>query len=133
MQKQQQKMHTRQFINSNTSLNLLLCSNTNVIENFSMNKFKGRTVTLGKLIIITLICALFIYLLQLVDIHSVHCVLQIIRMPQTIFRKCLHSMNSGTTKDRSYSPPAKFLCLLQDLQCFHEKSCSKNSSVTPQH
>lgn len=65
-----------------------------------MNKFKGRTVTLSKLIIIKQICALFIYLLQLVGVHSVHCVHQITRTLQTTFRKCLHSMNSGTTKDR---------------------------------
>lgn len=65
-----------------------------------MNKFKSTRLTLSKLIIIRLICALFIHLPQLVSIHLAHCAYQITRMSQTIFRKYLHSMNNETPKDK---------------------------------
>lgn len=50
------------------------CSNPNVIERLSMNKFKSTRLTLSKLIFIKLIRALFIYLPQLVSIHLAQCI-----------------------------------------------------------
>lgn len=65
-----------------------------------MNKCKSIRLTLSKLIIIKLICAIFIHLLRSVSIHLAYCVYQITRMSQAIFRKYLYSINNKTTKDK---------------------------------